>query len=100
MLSLRLAEDDFLILRWFIPVLPRRILPVPVDSNRFAAVLHVFSFGTIYTSLSHSPRGSRRSTHFSTIGARIIVIVLPSIDAGFSIVPTFSSFTTFAIFWS
>jgi len=46
MLNLRFAEVDLLILRWFIPVLPRRIFPRPVDSNRFAAVLHVLIFGT------------------------------------------------------
>ena len=44
--SRRLALLDFFIFRWFIPVLPRRIFPVAVFSNLFAAVLHVFSFGT------------------------------------------------------
>lgn len=44
--SRRFAAADFLIFKWFMPVLLRRILPLPVISNRFAAVLFVFSFGT------------------------------------------------------
>ena len=43
--SLRFALLDFFIFKWFIPVLPRLIFPVPVDSNRLAAVLQVLSFG-------------------------------------------------------
>jgi hypothetical protein len=50
MVNLRFARDDFLILRWFMPVFSRRIFPRPVDSNRLAAVLQVLSFGTINTS--------------------------------------------------
>ena len=99
MLRRRFALDDLLSLRWFMPVFPRRILPVPVDSNLFAAVLHVLSFGTLNTSYL-APSWSRKSFYFSTMGARIMVMVLPSIPADLSPVPTTSSFTTSAIRFS
>src|SRR5450759_5384669 len=47
MLSRRFALEVFFIWRWFIPVAPCRIFPVPVTSNRFAAVFLVLILGTL-----------------------------------------------------
>jgi len=99
MLSLRLELFGFFIFRWFIPVWPRRILPLPVISNRLAAVFLVLIFGTFLP--RNPPRNRKERLLFycyfcgavSDMGERTIVIVLPSMEGVFSTFPIWFSTT-------
>ena len=102
------GTPPFFRIRWLRPVLRRMILPVAVTLKRLAAVLRVLSFGkfcshakmpgfsrpfgfgeTIRPANARAPRtGLHRCLMLPYFGARISVIVRPSIEGGFSTAAT------------